>query len=111
MVDSELKCNRISDLHSADELFHMCTVAPRPAIQAEGAASIDCAAHMNDQPGNDGAKHGTPTIRAAEYARISTEHQQYLSSIRVRPFAAIYLREIHSQAHPVSHLPPHNLFQ
>ncbi|MCZ2155157.1 MAG: recombinase family protein, partial [Bryobacterales bacterium] len=32
---------------------------------------------MNDNPENDGAEHATPTIRAAEYARMSTEHQQY----------------------------------
>lgn len=41
------------------------------------AASVKCAIRMNDNPENDGAEHATPTIRAAEYARMSTEHQQY----------------------------------
>lgn len=42
-----------------------------------GDGSVDCAIYMSDHPENDEAGNPTPTIRAAEYARMSTEHQQY----------------------------------
>jgi predicted site-specific integrase-resolvase len=50
--------------------------APRPALRATRTRVLFAAIIMNDQPGS-GPDQTTRTIRAAEYARMSTEHQQY----------------------------------